>query len=106
LGEERVYISIPAVNHSRKSGQEIKQGENLKTRADAETIEGWFFLLSLLSYRTQDHLPRDDTTLDGLGPLTSLIKKMFYRLAYIPFLSYFSLFLFTFIHDHSSSISS
>ena len=34
-------------------------------------------LLSLLSYRTQDHQPRDGTTHSGLGlPHQSLIKKM------------------------------
>jgi hypothetical protein len=42
-------------------------------------------LLSWLSYRTQDHQPRDGTTHNGLGPLIprqSLIKKMLYRSAH------------------------
>jgi hypothetical protein len=29
-----------AVHHQRKSGQELMQGRNLKTGADAETMEG------------------------------------------------------------------
>ena len=40
-------------------------------------------LLSLISYRTQDHQPRDATNHSGLGPSQkSLIKNMRYRLAY------------------------
>jgi len=70
------------VRHQRKSGQELKQGRNTKAGADAEAIEDAAYwpaphgLLSLLSYRIQDHQPRDGTTYNGLGPPTS------YRLAY------------------------
>jgi hypothetical protein len=32
-------------------------------------------LLSLLSYRTQDHQPRDGTTHNGLGPPPSIINS-------------------------------
>jgi hypothetical protein len=40
-------------------------------------------LLNLLSYRTQDHQPRDGATHNGLGPPhQSPIKKMSCRLAY------------------------
>ena len=40
-------------------------------------------LLSLLSYRTQDHQSRHNIIHSGLGPPhQSLIKKMLYRLAY------------------------
>lgn len=31
--------------------------------------------LSLLSYTTQDHLPRDGTTHGGLGPSTSTVNQ-------------------------------
>jgi hypothetical protein len=37
-------------------------------------------LLSLLSYRIQNHLPRDSTTHHGLGSLPSITKKMSYDL--------------------------
>ena len=71
----------------RESGQELKQGRNLKPGADAEAMEGHCLLpaspcfLSLLSYRTQDHQSRGGTTHNGLPPYQSLIKKMPYRLA-------------------------
>jgi hypothetical protein len=42
-------------------------------------------LLRQLSYRTQDHQPRKAATHNGLVlPYRSLIKKMFYKLAYNP----------------------
>ena len=42
-------------------------------------------LLSLLSYRTQEHQPRGDgTTKDGLGLHQSPIKEIPYRLVYSP----------------------
>lgn len=42
-------------------------------------------LTSLLSYNTpQDRLPKGGTTQCGLGPPTSLIKKMLYRRAHKP----------------------
>ena len=59
----------------------------MEAGVDAEAMEGAAYclvpcgLLSLLSYRTQDHQPRGGTTHNGLGPLKSLIKKMPYRLA-------------------------
>jgi hypothetical protein len=49
------------VHHRRKPGQELKQGRNLKAGADAEAMRGatyWLIytgVLSLLSYRAQDH---------------------------------------------------
>jgi hypothetical protein len=72
----RVYLLILpcCVNHQRKSGQEIKQGRNLEAGADAETMEGAAYWLAShalfipLSYRPQDHQPRDGTTHHGLGP--------------------------------------
>jgi hypothetical protein len=47
----------------KKSRQELKQGRNLETGANAEAMEGaayWLAphgLLSLLAYRNQDHQP-------------------------------------------------
>jgi hypothetical protein len=61
-----LHIHI-TVYHQKKSVQELKQGRNLKARADAEVMEGCC-LLSLLSYRTQDQQPRDGTTHNALGP--------------------------------------
>ena len=54
----------------RKSGQELKEGRNLEAGADAEAMEGaaYIGLLSLLSYRTQGHQPRDGTTHSELDP--------------------------------------
>jgi hypothetical protein len=63
------------------------QGRNLDTRADVD-LEGdtsWFApqgLLSLLSYRTQDHQPRVVPSTVGWSlSHQSLIKKMPYGLA-------------------------
>ena len=45
----------------KESGQQLKQGRNLEVEADAEAMEGASYsitspgLLSLLSYRPQDH---------------------------------------------------
>jgi hypothetical protein len=61
-----LYFQI-TIHHQRKSGQELKQDRNLEAEADAEAMEGaayWLTphdLFSLLSYRTQDHQPRDGT---------------------------------------------
>ena len=67
----------------------LKPGGNLEAGADAEAMEDaayWLVphgLLSLLSYRTQDHQLRDGTTHNGLVcPHQSLIIKMPCRLAY------------------------
>ena len=66
-----VYFSLYfhiAAHHWKKAGQESKQGRNLEEETDAEAHGGaayWLAspdLLSLLSYRTQDHQPRDCTT--------------------------------------------
>jgi hypothetical protein len=67
----------------------LKPGGNLEAGADAEAMEDaayWLVphgLLSLLSYRTQDHQPKHGTTHSGPGPPTSVTnKKMPYRLNY------------------------
>ena len=63
------------VHYQMKPRQELKQGGNLETGAGVEAMNGSCFLacfhglLSLLSYRTQDHQPRDSTTHNGLESL-------------------------------------
>ena len=68
------------VHHWRKSGQELKQGRNLEAGSNADprsqkSAAYWLApsgLLSLLSYRTQDHQPRDGTTHNELGSPPSI----------------------------------
>jgi hypothetical protein len=64
----------------REVRTETKVG-NLETGTDAEAIEGCCllacssWLLSLLSYRTQDHQPRDGTTHSEQDLPTSIINQ-------------------------------
>lgn len=57
------------------------QDRNLESGTKAETIEKHCYwleprgLLSILSYKTQGHLPRDGTTHSGLDPPTSIINQ-------------------------------
>ena len=92
------HRSTETVHYLKKSGQDLKQGRNLEAGTDAEDVEECCLLLllfslhgllSLISYRTQDHLPRDGTTYGGLGPssLITNLKKMPYWPAYDPVLS-------------------
>ena len=73
------------VHHWRKSGQELKQGRILRqelTQKPWRDAAYWLAshaLLSLLPYRTQDHQPRDGTTMAKDLPHGSLIEKMPYR---------------------------
>jgi hypothetical protein len=59
--EERVYLAYISLFIMKESGQQLKQGRNLKVETDAEAMEGASYsiaspgLLSLLSYRPQDH---------------------------------------------------
>jgi hypothetical protein len=75
-----LHFQITA-HHQRKSGQEVKQGRNWEEGAMDSAVY-WltsYGLLSLLSYRTQDHhQPRDGSTHNGALPPQSLIKKMPY----------------------------
>jgi hypothetical protein len=71
-----IWLTLLYCYHQRrKLGQELKQGRNLEAGADAESLEGaayWlvlYKLFSLLSYRTEDHQPRDGNT-HKLGPLS------------------------------------
>jgi hypothetical protein len=62
-----------AVHHQRKSGLELKQvREQELMQRPWRDVTYWLAssgLLSLLSYRTQDHQPRDGTTHNGPFPL-------------------------------------
>ena len=65
-----LHFQITA-HHQRKSGQEVKQGRNWEEGAMDSAVY-WltsYGLLSLLSYRTQDHQPRHGTIHHALGPL-------------------------------------
>ena len=74
------------VHHQRKSEQELKQGRDLETGADAEAMEECrpsHALLTVLSYRTQDHEPRGLYYLQWAGSShQSVTKKKLCRLVY------------------------
>ena len=66
-------LHFQVIVHWRKSRQELKQGRTLEAGAGTEVKVGEAYclaspgLLSLLSYRTQDHQPRHCTTHSGLS---------------------------------------
>lgn len=53
------------------------QGKSRKARTDAETMEKHCFLalLSLISYKPLDHLPRDGTAYSVPGPPIEIINQ-------------------------------
>ena len=74
-GEERVYLPLRFTSlFNHLSNSELKQSRNLEAGADAEAMEGaayWLAphsLLSIPSYRTQDHQARGGTAHNGLSP--------------------------------------
>ena len=77
-------------SHQGKLLQELQQGRNLVAGADAEVSgEGdaayWLashVFLGLVSYRSQDHQPRDNTTHSGLYPPFSLRTVACVKLTY------------------------
>lgn len=77
------------VYHTGKSGQELKVGNEpeVKTKAEewrrAAYCLALYGLPSLLSYRTQDRLPKQGTIHNELGPPTSIIEKMFHSFNYM-----------------------
>lgn len=79
---------LTVLHHWRKSGQKLKQGRILRAWADGEALASYWLpphgLLSLLPFRTQDHLPRLGPTHSGLEPFTSTTKKMPYMPARSP----------------------
>jgi hypothetical protein len=90
-GEERVCLAFASTSlfitegsQDRNSGRVGTWRQELMQRTWWGVVY-WFAprgLLSLLSYKTQDYLPRDGTAHNGLGPPhQSLINKMLYRLA-------------------------
>ena len=56
--------------------------EEIRNTAYSLALQGVLWLLSY--YTTNNHLPRNSTTISGLGPLQSLIKKVTPILAYGP----------------------
>jgi hypothetical protein len=82
LGEEKLYFILDLIIHNLgKSGQELKavtwrQEVMLRSWRSATYGSAPYSLLILLSYNTQDHLPRNAATNNELGPPTSITKKM------------------------------
>ena len=77
VGEERVYSVYPTILLFIIEGNQDRNSTNsriLEAGADAEAMKECCLLacspdlLSLLSYRTQDHRCRDGTTHNGLTP--------------------------------------
>jgi hypothetical protein len=70
-----------------KGTQGRNSRKNLEVGNEAETM-GESLLTSMLSYRTQNHLPRGGTTHCGLGLPTSIIhqENAPHKLAYRPIL--------------------
>jgi hypothetical protein len=70
-----------AVHHCRKSGRNSNRAGTLRKELMQKSWRGaayWlapYGLFSLLSYRTQDRLPRDGSTHNGRGPLPSFTNK-------------------------------
>ena len=73
-----IWLILP---HHCSSGQELIQGRNVEAGAGAEAMEECCLLacfpglFSLLSYRPQDHQPRNGTTHNGLGSPMSIINQ-------------------------------
>ena len=80
VGEERVYLASSSILLFIIKGQDRNSNRAGAWRQELmhKSQEGTAYwcaspgLLSLLSYRTQDLDPRDDTTHDGLGPASSI----------------------------------
>lgn len=72
------------VHHQKKSGRNSKRTGTWRQELIQRPWRGaayWLAphgFLSLISYRTQDHHPRDDTIHKELGPSPSITKKMFH----------------------------
>jgi len=83
--EEKVYsaytstlLFITKVSWDRNSNRVGSWRQELRQRlwSGAAYCLAPHVLLSLLSYRTQDHQPRNDATNNGLGPPPPITKKM------------------------------
>lgn len=70
-----LHILILVLHWSRNSSQDQRQKQQRSTN-------GWFVLcglVCLLSYVSQDHLPRDGIPHSALGSPTSILKKVTHR---------------------------
>jgi hypothetical protein len=83
VGEERVYLAYTSTWLFITKGSQEWNSHRARTWRQELMQKPWRGatcwiaspgLLSLLSYRTQDHQPRDGTTYNGLGP-SSLITN-------------------------------
>jgi hypothetical protein len=77
--EERVYLAYTSISLfiiKERQDRNSNRAGNWRQELMQRPWRGagyWLALhglFSLLSYRTQDYQPRDDTTHSGLGPLT------------------------------------
>ena len=75
---------IVVVSQVRNTNREGTRGQR-----PWKSVAYWlvpYGLLRLLSYRTQEHLPRGGPTSNGMDPPTTITKKWPYRLTYSPVL--------------------
>jgi hypothetical protein len=87
-------LTVPSKIHHQK--QQLKQGRDPEAAADTEAKEGAAYCLLPMACSTC-FLIEPRTTCPGMSPPTmgwallhqSLIKKMFYKLAYSPILRHF-----------------
>jgi hypothetical protein len=81
VGEVRVYSAYTStllfISKEVRTGTQAGQ----EAGVDAEAMEGWYLLacfhslFSFLSYRTQDHQPRDGTSHSGSSLLDNQLRK-------------------------------
>ena len=88
--EKRVYLTYTSAALLITEGSQNRNSCRARTWRQELMLRPWrgaaywlapHSLFSLLSYRTQDHLPIGGTTHIGLGPPHLITKKMLYRLA-------------------------
>ena len=72
LGKEKVYLIQKLTIHRKWKS---RTGFEAEAREKSCLLAFFPSLLSLVSYRTQDHLPRDDTSHGGLSPVTSFRNR-------------------------------
>jgi hypothetical protein len=90
FGEERVYLACASTllfiiegsqaRNSSRAGTWRQELMQRPWRGAASCLSPHVFL-SLLSYRTQDHQPRDGTTYNSLARPPSITKKILYKLS-------------------------
>ena len=92
IGKERIYVAHTSTSLFIIEGSQDRNSNRAGTWRQELMQRPWrgaahwlalHGLLNLISYKTQDHHPKDDTAHSELSPpRRSLIKKMFYRPAY------------------------